>query len=83
MRIGLSSEITDMLKAVAAKAFALPPCQIPGCSKHALSPKFRCETCRRQVCLQHGYLRVSFHIPHEAPVVCVSCIIEENDNLLE
>ncbi len=83
MRIGLSTEVTDLFKGLVSKAFALPPCQIPGCDKHAISNRFRCETCRRQVCIDHGFLRMPKTIPTEAPIVCVSCVIDENQDLLE
>ena len=83
MRIGLSNEIMDLLKDAASRVFALPPCQIPGCRKHAISQKFRCETCRRHLCLKHGMLRVPTAVPTDAPIVCVSCIIDENPELFE
>lgn len=83
MRIGLSDEITGMLRDIASKAFALPSCMIPGCENHAISHRFKCEKCRRTVCLSHGFLRIPTNVPTEAPLVCVSCIVVENPELFE
>ena len=74
-RLGLAAVVAE----VVGDALNLAPCGIPGCKKRGHG-KARCETCNRVVCASHGFGRLGLGY---VEIVCASCVIDENEGLLE
>ncbi len=70
-----AAQAMNTIRGALGRAFM--PCKTPGCQAFSLGVV--CVKCSRPCCTTHGFVQASI----KPKFLCVSCIIDENEHLLE